>query len=27
MINQIRADFYRQRRSIGMLILLIATMA
>ena len=26
MINQIRADFYRQRRSIGMLILLIATM-
>ena len=27
MINQIRADFYRQRRSIGMLILLIATVA
>lgn len=27
MINQIRADFYRQRRSIGMLFLLIATVA
>lgn len=27
MINQIRADFYRQRHSIGMLLLLIATVA
>ena len=27
MVNQVRADFYRQRRSIGMLLLLIATVA